>query len=107
MANKKHQTVKSIIDDLATRKKSISCCGKNGLLEILSNLGFSYKGGASDAHKIFTHKYLNEKSKGAFKTFSIDCGHMPKKPMKLPYVVDVLKILNIYESELDDFLNEQ
>ncbi|PKM21140.1 MAG: hypothetical protein CVV11_06700 [Gammaproteobacteria bacterium HGW-Gammaproteobacteria-15] len=107
MANKKHQTVKSIIDDLATRKKSISCCGKGGLLEILSGLGFSYKGGASENHKVFTHKYLTEASSGRFTTFSIDCGHMPKRPMKLPYVQNVIRILGSYENELNEFLNRQ
>lgn len=107
MNEKKKPSVKEIIQDLKSRKKAVNCCGSDGILEYMEILGFSCKGGKSDNHKIFTHKALNIETEGDFKSFSIDCGHKPNKPMKLPYVVDLIKLISTYESELTELMSKQ
>lgn len=93
--------VTEIIEDLERRKSSVACCGDVGLLSLLSKLGFQYRSSKNSiGHTIFTHPELTRLSEGEFATFSIDCGHRPKKEMKKPYVVKAINILKKYEQEL-------
>ncbi|MDH2998436.1 hypothetical protein A1D22_10535 [Pasteurellaceae bacterium LFhippo2] len=75
------KNIAEIIEDLQSRKRAVSCNGKKGLLAILKELGFQATQGQAN-HFIFTHIQLSTISE--FTTFSIDCGHYPKKPMKFP-----------------------
>ncbi|WP_233010499.1 hypothetical protein [Rheinheimera faecalis] len=95
-----------LIDDLARKKNTISCCGSHGLLSLLERLGFNHKSGKSDGHRVFTHPVLRNKSNGKFTTFGIDCGHAPKRPMKPAYVSTVIKILRDYQDELTEIVND-
>jgi hypothetical protein len=99
--------VQSIIEDLTARKRSISCNGKTGLLLFMKELGFTWKDGKTDGHKVFVHPELNELSKGQFTTHSIDCGHAPKKPMKFPYVLKTINLFKKYEVELSSYLKDR
>lgn len=93
--------VQEIIDSLSQRKASVVCNGKVGLLAFLEELGFSWTDGKSEGHKIFVHTGLSRDT--GFTTFSIDCGHAPRRPMKLGYVVTTLRVLRKYKDQLDDY----
>ncbi len=96
--------IQEIIDDLTARKRSISCNGKAGLLLYMEELGFSWTEGKTDGHKVFSHKFLTKDTSGQFTTHSIDCGHKPKRNMKFQYVVNTIRVLRKYESNLVDYL---
>lgn len=87
--------VNDIITYLSKRKSSVSCAGKNGLQFFMRELGFEDTPGDTPGHRIFTHEKLN--SMAGFTSMSIDCGHKPKREMKMPYVVKTLAILRKYE----------
>lgn len=91
--------VEDIINELKNRKASIACNGKKGLLIYLKDLGFTVVSGSTPGHKVFTHERLSELS--GFISFSIDCGHKPKREMKKTYVVKTISILSKYK----DFLS--
>jgi hypothetical protein len=99
--------IQEIIKDLTARKRSVSCNGKAGLLFYMQELGFKWKKGTTDGHKVFVHSELNRESKGQFTTHSIDCGHAPKHPMKFPYVVKTINLLKKYEVELTLLLKDK
>lgn len=88
-----------IIEDLERRKKSIGCGTRTGLLFYLEELGFSFKAGKSDNHKVVTHSELSKLRE--FTTFGIDCGHGNAKSVKPCYGFNVLKILKKYKEELE------
>jgi hypothetical protein len=96
-----------IIEDLSARKRSISCNGKTGLLLYMEELGFDWKEGKTDGHKVFVHDFLTRETNGQFTTHSIDCGHYPKKAMKFQYVVATIRVLKKYESELSEYLKSK
>ena len=98
--------VQDIIDDLTARKRSVSCNGKAGLLIYMEELGFVWKGGKTDGHKVFVHSALSRITNGRFTTHSIDCGHAPKRPMKFPYVVKTLSLLKKYKTELNSYIEK-
>ncbi|MCO6539808.1 MAG: hypothetical protein J6569_06710 [Gilliamella sp.] len=92
--------IQSKIEYLKKRTANISCNGKAGIVSFLTDLGFSMTTGKSAQHKIFSFKKLTIITDGKFKTFSIDCGHAPKKPMKISYVHNIIKLLEKYEKDL-------
>lgn len=96
--------VQEIIKELSSRKRSISCNGKDGLLLLMQELGFEYKAGKTEGHKVFIHTHLSE---SGFYGHSIDCGHAPARPMKFQYVVNTITVLRKYDSQLADYLRER
>ncbi len=92
--------LQEIVNELAAKKRSVSCNGKDGLLSYMEELGFQWSKGKTDGHKVFVHPKLSEVSDGRFITHSINCGHAPRQPMKIPYVVSTIRMLNKYEAEL-------
>ncbi|HBQ6716699.1 TPA: hypothetical protein L9K80_000405 [Klebsiella quasipneumoniae subsp. similipneumoniae] len=96
--------VEDIIHDLKRRKASVACEGKNGLRMYLQDLGFIDIPGKTDGHRIFTHPKLSEHSN--FISFSIDCGHRPRREMKTPYVVKTVKVLQSYQDLLEKLEGE-
>ncbi|MDF9390842.1 hypothetical protein EXZ60_19085 [Vibrio sp. 1151_11] len=96
-----------IIDDLQNRKRSISCNGKDGLLLYMEEIGFTWKEGKTEGHKVFVHEVLTKKTSEAFTTHSIDCGHYPKRAMKFQYVVSTIRVLRKYNSELTEIMSER
>lgn len=96
-----------IIDDLRKRKRSISCNGKDGLLLYMQEIGFTWKDGKTEGHKVFIHNDLTRKTMGTFTTHSIDCGHQPKKAMKFQYIVSTINVLTKYNSELTEIMSER
>ncbi len=100
-------TVQDLITRLKKTKYSVACSGKDGLLAALVDLGFKYKSGNGEWHKIFTHRDLSLKTASAFTAFSIDCGHKPKKEMKINYVLDVIRVLETYQVELQEILKNR
>lgn len=99
--------IQEIIKDLTARKRSVSCHGKTGLLIYMEKLGFKWKKGNANGHKVFVHQALNKQTKGQFTTHSIDCGHAPKRPMKFPYVVNTINLLKKYEMEFALLLKDK
>jgi len=99
--------IQKIIEDLSARKRSITCDGKAGLLLYLEQLGFKWKAGKTEGHKVFVHPKLSALTNGRFTTHGINCGHAPKRPMKLSYVVKVISLLRKYESELTQVLKDK
>jgi len=91
--------VHEIIEDLSRRKKSVACLGKQGLRNYLSDLGFTDTEGKTPGHRVFTHEMLSRQAD--FISFSIDCGHKPKREMKFQYVVKTIKILQKYDQHLN------
>ncbi|WP_392552730.1 hypothetical protein RHO14_02380 [Orbus wheelerorum] len=85
------------IEYLKKRKANISCNGKTGILFFLESIGFSITNGKSEQHKIFSFKELSMVTNGEFKTFSIDCGHYPNRPMKKNYIINIIRLLEKYE----------
>jgi len=73
----------------------------------MSELGFIWKEGKTEGHKVFINPELTALSKGAFTSHSIDCGHNSNKPMKMPYIVKTIRVLKLYETELNDYLKER
>ncbi len=96
--------VSEILQSLKKRKNSVSCYGKSGLLMYMVELGFLHKDGKTAGHRIFTHKSLTDLTMGEFRTHSIDCGHAPKRPMKKPYVISTIKMIEKYQIELSEIL---
>ncbi|MCU7781984.1 hypothetical protein [Lelliottia amnigena] len=96
--------VEEIIQDLRRRKASVACEGKKGLRMYLQDLGFVDVPGKTDGHRIFTHPTLSQHS--SFISFSIDCGHRPRREMKTPYVVKTVKILQTYQDLLEKLEGE-
>ena len=92
--------IQEIIEDLTARKRLISCNGKTGLLLYMEELGFVWKKGKTDGHKVFVHPTLSKLTNGQFTTHSIDCGHAPKRSMKFPYVLKTINLFKKYEIEL-------
>lgn len=97
-------SVRTIIDDLKRRKNAVACAGKGGLQLYLKGLGFDDTEGDTPGHRVFTHKKLSEEA--GFISFSVDCGHRPRREMKLPYVVKVIRSLEKYEEFLKRFEEE-
>lgn len=93
--------VSDIIDLLSSRKKSISCGGKQGLRMIMVDLGFRDTPGDTDNHRIFTHAALSDETD--FKSTSVDCTHHQNKPMKMPYVVKIIGVLRKYKETFEEW----
>ncbi len=98
------------IRHLSSRKNNISCNGRDGMLLLLDELGFDKADGQGN-HKIFTHQRLSQESSHnpelvPFVTLPLDCGHRPGQPMKLPYIVRVIKTLKNYEEIIERILCE-
>ena len=93
-------SVNDIIEHLSRRKSSVACAGKDGLLGFLRDLGFDDSPGDTPGHRIFTHSKLNELA--GFTTTSIDCGHKPRREMKLSYVVKIIGVLKKYQPYLEE-----
>lgn len=92
--------VSDIIDYLSKRKSSVACAGKNGLQGFMRELGFEDSPGDTPGHRVFTHDKLNELA--GFTSTSIDCGHKPRREMKLNYVVNILRVLRKYQNHLEE-----
>jgi len=96
--------VQETIDFLIINKKNLCCEAKPNLLEPLEALGFEVcpkKAG----HKVIIHVALSQKT--GFCSFSIDCGHKPKKAMKLCYPSNAIKVLRTYQYELQEIIDER
>ena len=89
--------VQEAISDLEKRKRSIACGGKDGLLSLLGDLGFQYRRAGDAQHHVFHHPHLPMDF-----IHSIDCGHYPKKPMKISYVAKTIRMLRKYQNELEE-----
>lgn len=98
--------IQEITQYLTARKRTVACCGKSGLLHYMKALGFVWKEGKTDGHKVFVHASLSKLTNNRFTSHSIDCGHAPKRSMKLPYVVNTISLLKKYESELLLYLED-
>lgn len=96
--------VNEIVTYLSKRKSSISCAGSNGLREFMKELGFDDTQGDTPGHRVFTHQKLSQMA--GFISTSVDCGHKPRREMKLPYVVKTLNTLRKYQVLLEQIENE-
>ncbi|MDY7841594.1 hypothetical protein UXA24_11500 [Aeromonas caviae] len=96
-------TVDEAIDSFKRRKKNIACNGKSGLLFTLESLGFGHKDGKVKGHRVFWHDELSAMT-GAPVQLTVDCGHLPDREMKLPYVVKVIRFLETNKQELEQIL---
>lgn len=96
-----------IISDLQQRKRSISCNGKSGLLLHMEEMGFTWKDGKTEGHKVFIHEELTKKTDSVFTTHSIDCGHYPSRSMKFQYVINTVRMLRKYQSELTEIMSDK
>lgn len=94
-------SVNYIINYMSQRKNAITCAGKDGLRNFMKELGFDDTAGVTKGHRIFTHTRLSDVSE--FISTSIDCGHKPSRNMKLPYVVNTIRVLKKYKTHLEDF----
>lgn len=97
------------IEYLSQRKNQIQCNGKDGLLAMMLDLGFTIATGRGE-HRVFTHAELSNRTRESehfFISHSIDCGHQPNRPMKLAYVVKTIRLLRQYQPILESILNEQ
>jgi len=100
--------VSDIIEDLERRKASVCCESTTGLFVLLGELKFEYKlSNSSKGHAVFIHPELTQLTDGSFTTISVNCGHKPKKEMKKPYVVNVIRMLKSYQSELETIMGEE
>ena len=90
------KNVQEVIQYLTYRKRSVSCGGKNGLLLMLEELGFSYRNSMA-GHYVFYHKKLTNNFQ-----HSINCGHNISKELKIPYVVQTINMLKKYQNELGE-----
>ncbi|HCJ7698455.1 hypothetical protein [Citrobacter freundii] len=93
--------VSDAIDYLSARKKSVACMGKQGLRDLMADLGFKDTAGDTDNHRIFTHAALSDETE--FKSTSVDCTHQQNKPMKLPYVVKIIGVLRTYRETFEEW----
>lgn len=105
--------VEKVISQLK-RKKSDTCCnGKNGLINLLVDLGFESNPKSRGNHHVFQHYYLSEQSKmqnneyHLFTGHSIDCGHGDRNTIKSPYITLTIKMLETYKPLLEQYLIEK
>ncbi|HAU4888423.1 MULTISPECIES: hypothetical protein [Aeromonas] len=96
-------TVDEAIDSFRRRKNNIACNGKGGLLLTLESLGFGHKDGKVKGHRVFWHDDLSAMT-GTIVQLTVDCGHLPTREMKLPYVVKVIRFLETNKVELEQIL---
>jgi len=97
--------VSDAIEYLSKRKASIACKGKNGLRAMLEELGFQDDEGDSPNHRVFTHPALS--SFTDFATTSVNCGHQQAKPMLLPYILNILRVLRKYQDDFETLEKQQ
>jgi hypothetical protein len=90
--------VDTTIEWLENQKANIRC---EDLVTALKDLGFTFKSKKTPNHKVFTHSGLAD-----FYTSSFNCPHGGNKPVKLAYVVSVLRILRTYREPLTEYLNQ-
>lgn len=74
---------------------------------LLTDLGFQVREGKAPGHKLFVYEELSRRTEPPFIGHSIDCGHAPKKQMKMPYVVKTISMLNQYKDDLERILNDE
>ena len=75
--------------------------GKQGLRAMMVDLGFKDTAGATENHRIFTHAALSVETD--FKSTSVDCTHQQGKPMKFPYVVNIIGVLRTYKDTFEEW----
>jgi len=92
-----HQKLQNVIAALSAAKASTNC---TDMATYLESLGFYIRGGKSAGHKLFFHDGLS-----AFKVASYDCGHAKNQDVKLPYVVNVLRVLRQHQDEISSYLD--
>ena len=71
------------------------------LTQILEQLGFEVRDGKRGGHKLLFHRQLS-----GFRSASFNCGHGKNPEIKPAYISNILRILQIYEAELKEYLGE-
>lgn len=85
-----------IIDELGQAGSSMRCAELQGHLEAL---GFAVRTGRKTGHRIVTHRKL-----AGFTSTSFSCGHGKNSQIKPAYIRNIRRVLEIYRSEIEDFL---
>ena len=85
--------VDDAIEQLRQQQASIRC---SDLVQILTGLGFEVRSGRAPGHKVVTHP----KIKGLYSNF--DCGHGRSPEVRVPYVLNMRRVLRQYHSELTE-----
>lgn len=88
-----------VLSELKTRKNSIK---RSTLIKLLKSIGFTVRPGTSGAHFTYTHKAFVVHPGGTF-----NGEHKKDAIIKLPYILDAIKILTKHETELREFLGEK
>lgn len=89
--------IPNIIRDLKARKSNVHC---DELVRVLEDLSFSVRRGAKANHHTFMHARIKGFHGGNF-----DCGHGRNPTVKAPYVMKVVKVLEMYRTDLE-MINE-
>lgn len=92
--------VAEIIKYLQQHKANL-CCKE--VINQLVKLGFEVKDGKRGGHKVFVHPGLSP----AFHSASFNCGHGKNPEIKPPYIHKIIKILEQYSEELEEFLGDE
>jgi hypothetical protein len=69
---------------------------------MLNDLGFTIKDGKLGGHKTYYHPAIKE-----FHGSNYNCGHGRDPIVKKAYIRNILKVLDIYEADIRNFLRGQ
>lgn len=67
--------------------------------KLLKKLGFRVESAGDAGHRVFFHDGLKD-----FYSASFNSGHKKSDPIKLPYMVNILKILDKHKDKIIDFM---
>jgi hypothetical protein len=87
--------IDEVLDALQQKKRSMSCSELEGLLRAL---GFVIRDGSRGGHKIVTHPGLADFHGGSFDGRA--------NPIKVPYIVTVIRIIRLHREELEKLLEK-
>ena len=84
--------VDSVLRQLQVHKNKLRC---NEVQDLLEQLGFVVRDGARGGHKVFVHPQLE-----GFYSGSYNCGHGRNPEIKVAYISNVIRIINLYREAL-------
>jgi len=88
-----------IVKKLRQSKNNYRC---SELVSDLETLGFEVRNGRRGGHKIYTHDGIPDFTSGSF-----NCGHGINSKIKPVYINQVRKIVERYEEEIIEYLEDE
>ncbi len=88
-----------VIDALNNAGASMRC---KQVTALLKKLDFEVRDGNRGGHKVYTHQYIQSFTSGSY-----NCDHGKNPEIKRPYIKKIIKVLEKYEQELIQYLEDK